>query len=157
MISGLHHASLTTDDAERLSAFYETHLGFRRVHVGAWDGGAPMADAIFGLKDTAVRMVMLRADDTFLEIFEFRRPREARVDSRAVSMPGYTHIAVLTDDIDADYAQLVAAGVAFNCPPQDAPGLCRAAYAHDPDGNIVELLQPVPGGPFDPAPRQAVG
>ena len=150
MAHRLHHASITTTDGDRLSAFYETHFGFVRVHQGEWDGGAPMIDAIFGLSDTSVRMVMLRLGDAFLEIFEFRRPLRTRNDDRAVAVPGFTHVAVATDDVDADYDRLLAAGVTFHCPPQTAPGLCRATYARDPDGNIVELLQPAPGGPFDP-------
>ncbi len=148
MSGGLHHASITTEDIDRLAAFYETHFGFRRVYEGEWDGGSPVADLIYGVADTSVRMVMLRAGAAFLEIFEFRRPREIRRDSRPVNMPGYSHIAVVTDDIEADYRRLLAAGVTFHCPPQHAPGLCRATYARDPDGNIVELLQPEPGGPF---------
>ena len=157
MFTGLHHASITTADVDRLAAFYEANFGFARVYEGEWDGGAPTADAIFGLSDTSVRMVMLRSANAFLALFEFRRPAEDRSDSRRVSVPGFTHIAVVTDDIDADYRRLVAAGVPFNCPPQDAPGLCRAAYARDPDGNLVELLQPAPGGPFDLARRQGAG
>ena len=75
MFRSLHHASITTADLDRLSAFYETHFGFERVSTqGEWDGGAPVADAIYGLRDTSVRMVMLRLGDTFLELFEFRRP-----------------------------------------------------------------------------------
>lgn len=149
MFHSLHHASITTADVDRLSAFYETNFGFARIYSGEWDGGASTPDAIFGLTDTSVRMVMLRLGDTFLELFEFRRPVRGRDDDRAVAVPGLTHIAVITDDIDADYDRLLAAGVTFHCPPQEASGLCRATYARDPDGNIVELLQPEPGGPFD--------
>jgi catechol 2,3-dioxygenase-like lactoylglutathione lyase family enzyme len=150
VFQSLHHASITTGDVDRLAAFYETHFGFARVHHGEWDGGAPVADAIYSLRDTSVRMVMLRLGNTFLELFEFRRPMRTRGDDRAVAVPGLTHIAVITDDIDADYERLLAAGVTFHCPPQTAPGLCRATYARDPDGNIVELLQPEPGASFDP-------
>ena len=157
MFKGLHHASITTADINRLSTFYEDHFGFSRVYESEWDGGAPVADAIYGLRDTSVRMVMLRHGETFLELFDFRRPQRERGDDRSVAMPGYTHIAVITDDLDADYDRLLAAGVTFHCPPQDAPGLCRATYARDPDGNIVELLQPTPGGPFDPKSQVVTG
>ena len=148
MIHGIHHASISTGDIDRLCRFYIDNFGFEAVVTTQWDGDSPVADAIFGLADTAVRMVMLRRGATFLELFEFRRPNESRRDHRRVSMPGYTHIALVTDDIDADYARLRAAGMVFNCPPQDAAGLCRATYGSDPDGNLIELLQPDPGGPF---------
>ena len=36
----------------------------------------------------------------------------------------------------------------FNCPPQHMPGLFSATYSRDPDGNIVELMEPDPAGAF---------
>ncbi len=150
MIGGLHHASLTTTDADRLSRFYERHFGFHRVLETEWDGGNPLADAIYGIADTSVRMIMLKRETSFLEIFEFRRPAATRISDRQVSTAGFTHVALTTDNIEADYKRLSDAGVPFNCPPQDVPGLCIATYARDPDGNLVELLQPYAGGPFAP-------
>ncbi len=150
MITGVHHASITTTDSARLTAFYRDLLGFEVILETSWDGGNAGADAIYGLRDTAVRMVMLRLADTCLELFEFVRPIGKPGDrDRPVNDVGYTHICVVTDDIDADHARLSAAGMRFHCVPQHAAGLCRATYGRDPDGNIVELMQPEPGGVFD--------
>ena len=150
MIQGLHHASITTADIARLSAFYRDQLGFELVMETAWEGGNPNADAIFGLTDTAVKMVMLRTSNAFLELFQFERPRGADGDpDRPVCDAGITHICLRVDDIEADYARLTAAGMRFHCPPMEAAGLCKATYGRDPDGNIVELIQPAPGGHFD--------
>lgn len=101
-------------------------------------------------------MIMLRVGNTFLELFEFRRPKQTGADDRAVNVPGLTHIALIADDIDTDYTRLLAADVTIHCPPRAAPGLCRATYARDPDGNTAELLQPAPGGPFDTVAIQAL-
>jgi hypothetical protein len=30
----------------------------------------------------------------------------------------------------------------FNSAPQSIPGLCRAVYGRDPDGNLIELVGP---------------
>ena len=68
---------------------------------------------------------------------------------RPVSDAGYTHICVTVNDIDAAYERLVSMGMKFNCPPQHMAGLCSATYGRDPDGNLIELMQPAPGGPFD--------
>ena len=68
--------------------------------------------------------------------------------NRPVCDQGITHICLQVTDIDAEYARLSAAGMRFHCAPQTAPGLCRATYGRDPDGNIVELIEPDPAGPF---------
>lgn len=149
MIVGLHHASITTRNLDRLADFYCDLLGFETVLATGWDGGNPAADAIFGLADTAVKMRMLRTANCFLELFEFIRPEcPPRSEMRPVNAPGFTHICIRVTDIDAEYARLRAAGMPFNCPPQTATGLCRATYGRDPDGNIVELMEVDPTGPF---------
>ena len=148
-VVGLHHASITTADLDRLSAFYRGQLGFETVLETQWGAGNAAADAIFGFTDTAVRMVMLRTSNAFLELFQFAHPAGKTRDSdRPVCNQGITHICVAVTNIDLDYARLTAAGMRFNSPPQDVPGVCRAAYGRDPDGNIVELIEPDPSGPF---------
>jgi catechol 2,3-dioxygenase-like lactoylglutathione lyase family enzyme len=152
MLLGTHHASITTPDIDRLADFYCNQLGFELVMVGAWDGDAPVCDLIYGLEKTSVRMAMLKLGGSFLELFEFIHPVGKRSDAeRAVSTPGFTHVAVQVTDIEAEYARLVAEGVRFHCPPQEVPGLCKATYGRDPEGNIFELLEPAPRGAFDPA------
>ncbi len=47
-----------------------------------------------------------------------------------------------SDDIDADYQRLSAAGAKFINSPKDMPGWgIRCAHLSDPDGNIIELNQ----------------
>ena len=74
MIRSLHHASITTGDLDQLVAFYRDLLGFEVVLETSWAGGNPVADAIFGLSDSAVRMAMPRTSNAFLELFEFAHP-----------------------------------------------------------------------------------
>ena len=129
--------------------FYCHNFGFVEVFATQWAGDNPGADAIYGLRGSAVRMVMLRSENAFLELFEFAHPVGKPGDPlRPVCDAGLTHICIAVDDIAADYARLVAAGMAFNCPPQTAIGLCTATYGRDPDGNLVELMQIDPAGPF---------
>lgn len=145
----LHHASITTPDVARLRDFYCTHFGFVEVMATQWAGDNPAADKIYGLRGSAVKMVMLRLENAFLELFEFAHPPGQPGDPlRPVCDAGYTHICISVDDIDADYVRLTAAGMVFNCPPQTAEGLCRATYGRDPDGNLVELMQIDAAGPF---------
>jgi predicted enzyme related to lactoylglutathione lyase len=55
----------------------------------------------------------------------------------------YRHMVGLdSDDLDADFRRLNAAGVEFIEQPTDYDGL-RIATLKDPEGNIVQLFQPV--------------
>jgi catechol 2,3-dioxygenase-like lactoylglutathione lyase family enzyme len=149
MIKGLHHASVTTGDIERLTAFYRDLLGFEVVMTAAWDKGNAAADDIFALPDTAVKMAMLKTSNAFFEIFEFAHPIGTKGDpNRPVCDQGITHICLNVSDIQGEYARLKAAGMRFHCEPKHAPGIGWATYGRDPDGNIVELLEPDPAGPF---------
>lgn len=149
MILGVHHASITSADVDRLAAFYCDHLGFEVAMRTEWGAGNTGADAIYGLSDTAVKMVMMRGTNCFLELFQFESPAGKPCDpQRPVNDQGYTHICIAVADIEAEYVRLSEAGMKFNCPPQTARGLCRATYGRDPDGNIVELMEADPDGPF---------
>jgi predicted enzyme related to lactoylglutathione lyase len=50
-------------------------------------------------------------------------------------------VGLHSDAVDADYERLKAAGVEFVEPPTEYGGL-RIATLRDPEGNIVQLLQP---------------
>ena len=49
-------------------------------------------------------------------------------------------LVVWTDDVDAAYAELAAAGVRTEREPEDRGNDNRAALVRDPDGNLVELV-----------------
>ena len=149
MITGIHHTSITTPDLDRLVRFYVEALGFEEVSRSSWEKGNPTADAIYGLEDTAVKMAMLKTSNSYLELFQFIAPIGADPDpQRPICNAGVTHICVMVEDIWAEYERLVAAGMRFHCPPQDAGSIGFATYGRDPDGNIVELMQPDPQGDY---------
>ena len=51
-------------------------------------------------------------------------------------------IGLDSDNVDGDYDRLKAAGAEFIEQPTDYGGL-RIATLKDPEGNIIQLLQPV--------------
>ena len=53
---------------------------------------------------------------------------------------GGFQLVVWTDDVDAAYADLLAAGVPGRTPPHDTGNDNRNATVTDPDGNVVELV-----------------
>jgi lactoylglutathione lyase len=53
--------------------------------------------------------------------------------------PGF-EIGFKVPDVDAAYAELVAAGAEPVGPPVDRPWGQRTAYVRDPDGHLIELV-----------------
>jgi catechol 2,3-dioxygenase-like lactoylglutathione lyase family enzyme len=63
-------------------------------------------------------------------------------DGRTPSPGGWNRFAIEVDDLDDEYARLVAAGVGTRSPVIDGVG-GRQVIVDDPSGNPVELFQPM--------------
>ncbi len=141
MIHGIHHTAISTGDIERALRFYRDLLGFTEVFSSAWEVGTEEVDRIVGLQNSSARVVMLKAGNACVELFQYETPRPKPSEAnRPVSDHGITHLCLQVTDIAAEYARLKAAGMVFHCPPQTRSGL-RVTYGRDPDGNVVELLE----------------
>ncbi|MGE0826223.1 MAG: VOC family protein [Candidatus Binatia bacterium] len=142
MIQGIHHTAISTGDIERSLRFYRDLLGFTEVFSSSWEVGSQVTDQIVGLKDSSARVVMLRAGNACVELFQYATPSPKVADPRRpVCDHGITHLCLQVSDIDAEYERLKAAGMTFHCPPQTAGKDLRVTYGRDPDGNVVELLE----------------
>ncbi len=144
MITGVHHFALTVADADRSTAFYR-ELGFGVVADREVSGG--YVEEVTGVPAAQVRIVFLSGFGHNLELLEYRRPRgEPR--ARPFEDAGSAHIGLLTDDLDAEVARMHDRGVRFRStgPVAVTSGPNRggrAIYAQDPDGNAVEIVEPV--------------
>lgn len=83
---------------------------------------------------------------TRLALFE----RDAMADTLGAALhppaadaPGF-EVGFKVDDVDAAWAELVAAGADAVTPPTDRPWGQRTAYVRDPDGHLVELAEDRP-------------
>lgn len=65
--------------------------------------------------------------------------------------PRRAEVAVWTDDVDAAFARLVAAGAQPLSPPHDFIGRLRAAWVADPDGGPVQVVAELPESARRPA------
>jgi catechol 2,3-dioxygenase-like lactoylglutathione lyase family enzyme len=141
MIRGIHHTAISTGDLQRSLAFYCDLLGFEKVFEGGWPAGIEVADDITGLSGSSAQLVMLRAGNACIELFQYASPAPSPGNpNRPVCDHGITHICLDVTDVDAEYERLLAAGMRFHCPPQDLGG-SRVTYGRDPDGNVVELQE----------------
>ena len=142
MIKGIHHTAISTGDIQRLLRFYRDLLGFEEVFSFDWEVGTESIDEIVGLKDSSSQVVMLKAGNACVELFQYATPKPRSAEpNRPVCDHGITHLCLQVEDIEKEYERLCDAGMTFHCPPQKAGKGLRATYGRDPDGNVVELLQ----------------
>lgn len=122
-VTGTHHVALVTNDLARLRDFYVNTLGLPQV--GAFPGG---------------RIIFIDAGSTTIEMIT----REGWTNSDAGN---WQHLAFEVASVDDAYAELTGKGIAFHVEPKDVPSeenpACRVAFFRDPDGNILELFQPI--------------
>jgi catechol 2,3-dioxygenase-like lactoylglutathione lyase family enzyme len=77
MIRGIHHTSISTQDLDRLVAFYRDTIGLELIASYGWDRSSSDAenlDKIVGLKGSTTRSALFRAGNTHLEIFQYLTP-----------------------------------------------------------------------------------
>lgn len=145
MSATFSHVGISVANLERSLAFYRDLLGMKVVEEVTF--GGEKYEAILALKGARGRIAILKSGTLAVELFEFVEPVPKTAEpSRPVSDHGITHLAIEVDDIAGLYARLQAAGVRFHCPPLHFPACATATYARDPDGNVVEMLQPVAPG-----------
>ena len=132
-IRSVHHLAIVTSQYERLREFYAETLGL--PVVGGFPGHA---------------IVFLDAGGVRIELIREEAPAEMPPSALAVRR-GWHHLAWEVDDVDAAHADLVARGVESSSSPEDfpseSPGL-RIAFLRDPDGNLIEVVQPVSRQPL---------
>jgi catechol 2,3-dioxygenase-like lactoylglutathione lyase family enzyme len=117
-----HHIALYTPHFAQLREFYVETLGL------------PVRGEFPGYN-----ILFLGAGDTTIELTEDEHTQ--------LGVPrGWNHLAWEVKDLDEVYAELTSHGVSFQGPPEgfppESPSM-RIAFLTDPDGNILELIQPL--------------
>ena len=142
MIRGVHHVSNSTNNFEKMLHFYRDLIGLPFSTSYDWEPGNQPADLVVGLKNSSVRTALLRAGNTFVEIFQYLNPMgKDSIPNRPACDAGITHICFDVIDVDGEYKRLLDAGITFHTPPVDVGGVVRTTYGRDPDGNIFELQE----------------
>jgi len=144
--------AIGTADLARSRAFYEDVLGFRPMFDRA---PTRQPGDQLGL-DGEIEVTAAYYDDprgegaVMVELVELLDPGPAGRGGPAsghANQLGMFRMALLTDDIDRDHADLVARGVRCLTPPahlEMGPGIppLRALMFFDPDGTVLELIEP---------------
>jgi catechol 2,3-dioxygenase-like lactoylglutathione lyase family enzyme len=147
-VTGIFHVNVNCSDYERSRAFYE-RLGFRVV----WEvpeTNTPEVAAAVGMPPYHVRgaLMALRGASgpaTLIDLLEWRHPRDPSPPYPHLYHLGLARIALTTSDLDADLAELAAAGTLPLAPParlaSPGGGSTRFACFRDPDGTALELVE----------------
>ncbi|OLS99561.1 hypothetical protein BJF90_08750 [Pseudonocardia sp. CNS-004] len=137
---GLHHVGLGVADLDRATSFYR-QLGAEVLAPPLALGGRGAALAMAASPEIQVRIALLAfPDGGGVELFEFGGPtrpdwlEEPHADAR---LP---HLGIQVDDVDAALDRAERAGGARLWPKPSNWGPVRVVYLHDPDKNVVELL-----------------
>jgi catechol 2,3-dioxygenase-like lactoylglutathione lyase family enzyme len=141
-------------DLARSRDFYVDVLGFRPMfdrgplrqpgdHVGLAGEVELVATYLDDPRGTGAFMV---------ELTQLLDPVATGAPAQTANRLGPFRFAFLTDDIDRDHAGLVARGVRCWSPPvplEMGPGIppLRALMFEDPDGTVLELIEPSPPAP----------
>lgn len=128
------HVGLSVADLDAQHRFYADALGLRAVEERV------------DLPAAQVRTVLLRADNG-LKIELIERGGSGRQEFAdpydGAGTQGYFHWAVHVHDLDAAYERVLAAGARdVSAPAPAARQGMRFAYVKDPEGNLLELIEP---------------
>lgn len=144
MIRGIHHVGINCRDIDRMIRFYQEAFGFTLVGEFDWKDD-PKLDLIVDVPNSAARGAMMRSGTVYFELFQYSQPAPESPDPKRPYDRGYTHICIDTDDIEADFPRLKAAGMDFRGRDWADMGHVRTLYGYDPEGNLIEVQQCMPG------------
>lgn len=120
MIHELNHLGIVVSDLERSVDFYTTQLGAQKV----WEAKVEAA---------GMEIAYLQLAQGLVELLSF---------ADGTLPVGTNHLGFYSDDLDADFARIVASGAeALVAPRLAGSGAGRQAIVLDPDGVSIELLQ----------------
>ncbi|MBI4027126.1 MAG: VOC family protein [Verrucomicrobia bacterium] len=144
-ITAVHHHKFMVSDLARSIGFYRDLLGMELLYE-AERSNIPAYDAIIGYKNIRLRLAMLKVkgDGALIALIQYLNPA-ARPRKLEHYFVGSSALALVVDDIHAEYQRLSAAGARFTSAPQDivrdGKVVARAAYVSDPDGIRIELYE----------------
>lgn len=150
MIEQIYHVGLTVSDLDRSVAFYRDVLGLAYQGEILMEGKE--TEILFQRPDCKARVAYLNgAEDLQMPPVELIQFIDTKTE-QTISSLFHTSISELcfyTEDADKVYAHLLEQGVECLSAPQNFDfsangfGKSKAFYFKDPDGMILEIMEPL--------------
>ncbi len=150
MIHEVMHIGVTVSDMDRSIDFYKNVLGLNFAGELLMEGKE--TDLLFGRKGCKARVAYLNGSDHMMappvELIQFMGDEAEKMPSD-LHRTSISEICFKVDNIDQVYRHLCGCGVECLSEPQyfdftkDGFGKSKAIYFKDPDGVILELMQPI--------------
>lgn len=135
----IHHTGLTVGELERSVLFYTTYFGLREIARNELRGG--MISAQTELENAVIDVALLAGRNVLLELLCYRSPVGRPQTPRACD-PGTAHVCMVVQDLDATYEAMRQDGVRLHARPARLGAGTKMVYIRDPDGILVEVIQP---------------
>lgn len=139
MAAQVHHVGLTVGDLDRSVAWYCTHFDLRELDRAHLDGDRISQQT--DLPGTVIDVALLAGSNLVLELLQYRSPGNTRT-RQLPSDVGSAHVCIVVDDLAATYEAMRSRGVVFHAAPTQLVGATSMVYVRDPDGIMVELIEP---------------
>jgi predicted enzyme related to lactoylglutathione lyase len=135
------HLALVVEDIDSMTAFYADAFGFRRSEPYAAAGRR-----VAGLMECdpqGFRGVFLSGGGLLLELLRYADDPGPRARPRPANKPGFAHISLMVDDLNAVVAKVEMLGGSLRTRLDHrfvGPAESTIAMCLDPEGNRIELM-----------------
>ena len=139
------HLSFYTDHMDEMRDFYENKLGLKAkiiMRYEAYEGNEKRQNWAKRAKTNpqGIAYIFIEiAPGQYLELFP--KADHQKEHEPANSRLGYSHFALMVDDIHAAREELVKAGIDIDVEPNKGQSETWQMWIHDPDGNKFEIMQ----------------
>lgn len=142
-VRAFRHVGITVSDLERSVAFYRDYLGLN-VDAEFRGQASDYIRTLVGEPGAEIDVIVMAGPDgARIELLCYlSHPAVSGKPARAIQT-GRPHLAFTVADIRDLYERRNEWDCVFKSPPLKSPDGVLVAYAHDPDGTILELVQPL--------------
>ncbi|MDI6783414.1 MAG: VOC family protein [bacterium] len=128
MLIKIDHTAITCTDLTASLKFYTEVLGFTETDR-------------LDFPENQMHLVYVEKNGDKIELFGYDKPVETVSRKTDNPLVGFTHLALLVENLDQMVELLKQKGIKFEVEPMDAKGNVRIAFFKDPDGNVIELIE----------------
>ena len=143
-IIGFNHIGIVVKDLDKMLDFYQQATNFELISREKISNNAA-TNKLFAHDSISYETARLKSPNFLLELTQFDNQTDTIIEKMPPYGPGMTHTCFQTAAIHSGYEKFVEAGVDLvsrGDEPIDLGGYgVTYAYAHDPEGNMVELEQ----------------